>query len=79
MVESGAVTNVVTLEMRLLLTGLHTAAMHIKKTEEDIKKNNPRLSFARSKVKVNTKWEAVAESPNQIKGKAIPGVKNIMP
>jgi ATP-binding protein involved in chromosome partitioning len=28
------------------------------------------------KVKVNTKVEAaVAESPNQIKGKAIPGIK----
>jgi ATP-binding protein involved in chromosome partitioning len=50
--------------------------MHIKKRAEDDIKKTIRLSFARSKVKVNTKVEAaVAESPNQIKGKAIPGIK----
>jgi ATP-binding protein involved in chromosome partitioning len=52
--------------------------MHIKKrAEDDIKKTIDLVSEA--KVKVNTKVEAaVAESPNQIKGKSIPGVKNII-
>jgi ATP-binding protein involved in chromosome partitioning len=46
-------------------------AMHIKKEQDDIK-NNPRLVSPEAKVKVNTKVEAaVAESPNQIKGKSI--------
>jgi ATP-binding protein involved in chromosome partitioning len=71
-----AVTNVVTLAMRLLLTWFCIPAMHIKKrAEDDIKKNNHDLVSPEAKVKVNTKVEAVAESPNQIKGKSIPGVK----
>jgi hypothetical protein len=57
MVESGAVTNVVTLAMRLLLTWFCIPAMHIKKRAEDDIKKQPRLSFARSKV--NTKVEGL--------------------
>jgi ATP-binding protein involved in chromosome partitioning len=74
MVESGAVTNVVTLAMRLLLIWFCIRRRCTsRKSRRRHKKNNPRLSFARSKVKVNTKVEAaVAESPNQIKGKSIP-------
>jgi ATP-binding protein involved in chromosome partitioning len=47
---------------------LHTPTMHIKKrARKKILKKTIRLSFARSKSKVNTKVEAVAESPNQKK------------
>ena len=81
MVESGAVTNVVTFGDEVVVDlVLHTPAMHIKKrAEDDIKKTIHDLVSPGAKVKVNTKVEAaVAESPNQIKGKSIPGVKNII-
>jgi ATP-binding protein involved in chromosome partitioning len=81
MVESGAVTNVVTFGDEVVVDlVLHTPAMHIKKrAEDDIKKTIHDLVSPEAKVKVNTKVEAaVAESPNQIKGKSIPGVKNII-
>jgi ATP-binding protein involved in chromosome partitioning len=81
MVESGAVTNVVTFGDEIVVDlVLHTPAMHIKKrAEEDIKKTIHNLVSPEAKIKINSKVEAaVAESPNQIKGKAIPGVKNII-
>ncbi|WP_165929293.1 Mrp/NBP35 family ATP-binding protein [Flavobacterium hiemivividum] len=81
MVESGAVANVVTFGDEVVVDlVLHTPAMHIKKrAEDDIKKTIHELVSPEAKVKVNTKVEAaVAENPNQIKGKAIPGIKNII-
>jgi ATP-binding protein involved in chromosome partitioning len=60
MVESGAVTNVVTFGDEVVDLVLHTPAMHIKKREDDIKKQSDLVSP--NKVKVNTKWKAVAES-----------------
>lgn len=82
MVESGAVTNVITFGDEVVVDlVLHTPAMHIKKrAEDDIKKTIHDLVSAEAKVKVNIKVEAAAaENPNQIKGKAIPGIKNIIP
>lgn len=83
MVESGAVTNVVTFgdEVVVDLT-LSTPAMHIKKrAEDDVRKLIQDTFPAVVKVKVNIKIEA-KENPNdasnQIKGKAIPGIKNII-
>jgi ATP-binding protein involved in chromosome partitioning len=81
MVESGAVANVVTFGDEVVVDlVLHTPAMHIKKrAEDDIKKTIHDLVSPDAKVKVNTKVEAaVAENPNKIKGKAIPGIKNII-
>ena len=79
MVESGAVTNVITFGDEVVVDlVLHTPAMHIKKrAEDDIKKTIHDLVSAEAKIKVNIKVEA-AENPNQIKGKAIPGIKNII-
>jgi len=79
MVESGAVTNVVTFGDEVIIDlVLNTPAMHIKKrAEDDIKKTISELVSSEVKVKVNIKVE-VAENPNQIKGKAIPGIKNII-
>ncbi|WP_316635121.1 P-loop NTPase [uncultured Flavobacterium sp.] len=79
MVESGAVTNVLTFGDEVVVDLLlHTPAMHIKKrAEDDIKKTIHELISADAKVKVNIKVEA-KENPNEIKGKAIPGIKNII-
>jgi ATP-binding protein involved in chromosome partitioning len=81
MVESGAVTNVLTFgdEVVVELT-IATPAMHIKKrAEDDIRKLIHETFSAEAKVKVNIKVEVPEkENPNQIKGKAIPGIKNII-
>lgn len=79
MVESGAVTNVLTFGNEVVVDLLlHTPAMHIKKrAEDDIKKTIHDLISSEAKVKVNIKVEA-KENPNEIKGKAIPGIKNII-
>jgi ATP-binding protein involved in chromosome partitioning len=78
MVESGAVANVITFGDEVVVDlVLHTPAMHIKKrAEDDIKKSIHELVSPEAKVKVNTKVE-VADKP-EIKGKAIPGIKNII-
>lgn len=79
MVESGAVANVITFGDEVVVDLLlHTPAMHIKKrAEDDIKKTIHDLVSPEAKVKVNIKVEA-KENPNEIKGKAIPGIKNII-
>ncbi len=79
MVESGAVTNVVTFGDEVIVDlVLSTPAMHIKKrAEDDIRKLIHETFSAEAKVKVNIKIEA-KENPNEIKGKAIPGIKNII-
>ena len=82
MVESGAVQNVITFgdEVVVDLT-LSTPALHIKKRAEvDIMKVIHEKVYEKAKVKVNIKVEAPEkpENPNQIKGKAIPGISNII-
>ncbi|KAF2516065.1 Mrp/NBP35 family ATP-binding protein [Flavobacterium foetidum] len=78
MVESGAVANVITFgDEAVVDLVLHTPAMHIKKrAEDDIKKTIHELVSPDAKVKVNIKVEA-PEKP-EIKGRAIPGIKNII-
>ncbi|MBQ0909124.1 Mrp/NBP35 family ATP-binding protein [Flavobacterium sp. F-328] len=78
MVESGAITNVITFGDEVVVDlVLHTPAMHIKKrAEDDIKKTILEKVSAEAKVKINTKVE-VADKP-EIKGKSIPGIKNII-
>ena len=81
MVESGAITNVVTFgDEAIVDLVLTTPAMHIKKrAEDDIRKTIHDLVSSEAKVKVNIKVEVpTKENPNQIKGKAIPGIKNII-
>jgi ATP-binding protein involved in chromosome partitioning len=78
MVESGAVTNVLTFgdEVVVDLT-VSTPAMHIKKrAEDDIRKTIHEQFSTDAKVKVNIKVETPEK--NEIKGKAIPGIKNII-
>ena len=78
-VESGAVKNVVTFgEEAVIDLVLTTPAMHIKKrAEDDIRKLIHEKFSPGAKVKVNIKVEA-PEKANEIKGKAIPGIKNIV-
>lgn len=79
MVESGAVQNVITFGDEVVVDLLlSTPAMHIKKrAEDDIKKLIHEQFSSEAVVKVNIKVEA-KENPNQIKGKAIPGISNII-
>ena len=79
MVESGAVTNVITFGDEVVVDlVLSTPAMHIKKrAEDDIRKLIQNTFLASAKVKVNIKIET-PEKANEIKGKAIPGIKNII-
>ena len=83
MIESGAVTNVVTFADEVIVDlVLSTPAMHIKKrAEDDIRKTIQDLVYADAKVKVNIKIEAAPKTTtdaNTIKGKNIPGIKNII-
>ena len=79
MVESGAVKNVITFGNEVVVDlVLSTPAMHIKKrAEDDIKKLIHEQFSKEAEVKVNIKVEA-KENPNEIKGKAIPGISNII-
>lgn len=78
MVESGAIANVVTFGDEVVVDlVLHTPAMHIKKrAEDDIKKTILEKVSAEAKIKINSKVE-VPDKP-EIKGKSIPGIKNII-
>ena len=81
MVESGAVTNVVTFgDEAIVDLTISTPAMHIKKrAEDDIKKLIHERFSPDVKVKVNVKVETPEKTnPNEIKGKAIPGISNII-
>jgi len=78
MVEAGVVQNIMTfgdeVVVDLLLT---TPALHIKKRAEvDVMKAIHEHVYAKAKVKVNVKVQAPEKI--EIKGKAIPGIKNIV-
>ena len=78
MVESGAVTNVVVFGNEVIVDlVLATPAMHIKKrAENDIINTIREKLLTEASVKVNIKVEA--QEKVEIKGKQIPGIKNII-
>ena len=81
MVDSGAVTNVVTFadEVIVDITIKNPSLQAKKKTEVEILQTIHKLVYEKAKIKVNIKVDApVAASKNEIKGKAIPGIKNIV-
>ena len=83
MVDSGAVTNVVTFadEVIVDLTIKNPSLQARKKTEVEILQTVYRKVYEKAKIKVNIKVEAPAPSPkqtNEIKGKPIPGISNIV-
>jgi ATP-binding protein involved in chromosome partitioning len=79
MVESGAVQNVMTFGDEVVVDlVLSTPALHIKKRAEvDVMKVIHEKVYEKAKVKVNIKVQAPEKKP-EIKGKAIPGIKNII-
>jgi ATP-binding protein involved in chromosome partitioning len=80
MVESGAVKNVLTFGNEVVVElVISTPAMHIKKrAEDDIKKLIHEKFSPEVVVKVNIKVETPTQNPNEIKGKPIPGISNII-
>ena len=82
MVESGAVKNIMTFADEIIVDlELSTPALHIKKrAESDIIKTIKEKLSEDAKVIVNIKIEAPVQpaNPNLIKGKSIPGIKNII-
>ncbi|MCC1483053.1 Mrp/NBP35 family ATP-binding protein [Winogradskyella immobilis] len=81
MVDSGAVTNVVTFadEVIVDITIKNPSLQARKKTEVEILQTIHRKVYEKAKIKVNIKVDApVAPAKNEIKGKAIPGIKNIV-
>ena len=78
MVESGAIANVITFGDEVVVDlVLHLPAMHIRKrAEDDIKKTILELVSADAKIKINVKVET--PQTTEIKGKSIPGIKNII-
>lgn len=81
MVESGAVTNVITFgdEVVVDITITNPSLQAKKKTEVEILQTIHRLVYEKAKITVNIKVEAPTKSaPNVIKGKSIPGIQNIV-
>ncbi|WP_225035318.1 Mrp/NBP35 family ATP-binding protein [Winogradskyella sp. SM1960] len=81
MVDSGAVTNVVTFadEVIVDITIKNPTLQARKKTEVEILQTIHKDVYEKAKIKVNVKVDAPAAAPkNEIKGKAIPGIQNIV-
>ncbi len=81
MVDSGAVTNVVTFadEVIVDITIKNPSLQAKKKTEVEILQTIHKEVYEKAKIKVNVKVDAPAAPPkNEIKGKPIPGIQNII-
>src|SRR5690625_4453782 len=81
MIESGAVQNVMTFADEVVVDlKMTTPALHTKKrAEADVIKVIKENVHPDAKVQVNIKVEkAPAQNPNLIKGRPIPGIKNII-
>ncbi|WP_411767243.1 P-loop NTPase [Winogradskyella sp. A3E31] len=81
MVDSGSVTNVVTFadEVIVDITIKNPSLQARKKTEVDILQTIHREVYEKAKIKVNMKVDAPKAAPkNEIKGKPIPGINNII-
>ncbi|TVZ15718.1 Mrp/NBP35 family ATP-binding protein [Maribacter sp. MAR_2009_72] len=83
MVESGSVTNVQIFgdEVEVDITIKNPSLQARKKTEVEILKVIHREVYEKAKIKINVKVEAPAAKPNkvnEIKGKPIPGITNII-
>ncbi|MDO1512495.1 Mrp/NBP35 family ATP-binding protein [Maribacter confluentis] len=83
MVESGSVTNVQIFgdEVEVDITIKNPSLQARKKTEVEILKIIHREVYEKAKIKINVKVEAPVAKPNkvnEIKGKPIPGITNII-
>lgn len=80
MIESGVVKNIMVFNDEVIVDlTLSTPAMHIKKRAEvDVIKAIHDLVYDKAKVKVNITVEGISKKQPAIKGKPIPGIKNIV-
>ncbi|WP_282051388.1 Mrp/NBP35 family ATP-binding protein [Maribacter aquivivus] len=82
MVESGAVTNIQIFgdEVEVDITITNPSLQARKKTEVEILKVIHKEVYEKAKIKINVKVDAPAAKPktNEIKGKPIPGITNII-
>ncbi|MGJ8715090.1 Mrp/NBP35 family ATP-binding protein [Maribacter stanieri] len=82
MVESGAVTNIQIFgdEVEVDITITNPSLQARKKTEVEILKIIHKEVYEKAKIKINVKVDAPAAKPktNEIKGKPIPGITNII-
>ena len=80
MIESKAVKNIMVFadEVVVDITISNPSLQARKRTEVDILKTIHELVYAKAKIKVNVKVEAATQPKNEIKGKSIPGIKNII-
>ncbi|MGS2761672.1 Mrp/NBP35 family ATP-binding protein [Sinomicrobium sp. M5D2P9] len=79
MVDSGAVTNVMTFgdEVVVDVTIKNPSLQARKKTEVEVLKAIHNEVYEKAKIKVNLKVEAPEKKP-EIKGKSVPGIKNVI-
>ena len=80
MIESQAVKNIIVFadEVIIDITISNPTLQAKKRTEVDILKTIHELVYAKAKVQVNVKVEAPAQPKNEVKGKSIPGIQNII-
>ena len=80
MIESKAVKNIMVFadEVIVDITISNPSLQAKKRTEVDILKTIHELVYAKAKIQVNIKVEAAAQPKNEIKGKSIPGIQNIV-
>jgi ATP-binding protein involved in chromosome partitioning len=80
MIESKAVKNIVVFDDEVIvdLTISNPSLQAKKRTEVNIMKAIHELVYPKAKIQVNVKVDASSTPKNQIKGKAIPGIQNIV-
>ena len=80
MIESKAVKNILVFadEVIVDITISNPSLQAKKRTEVDILKTIHELVYAKAKIQVNVKVEAATQPKNEIKGKSIPGIQNIV-
>ena len=80
MIESKAVKNIVVFDDEVIvdLTISNPSLQAKKRTEVNIMKAIHELVYTKAKIQVNVKVDAPSTPKNQIKGKAIPGIQNIV-
>ena len=80
MIESKAVKNIMVFadEVIVDITISNPSLQAKKRTEVDILKTIHELVYAKAKIQVNVKVEASTQPKNEIKGKSISGIQNIV-
>ena len=80
MIESKAVKNIMVFadEVIVDITISNPSLQAKKRTEVDILKTIHELVYTKAKIQVNVKVEAATQPKNEIKGKSIPGIQNIV-